>query len=338
MAERLDRDPNLDACPDFSSDPFEPMRALLRNTGMTDEAAVVTLRDAWTAHNTQLRECWDREAEDRAAEAAARGEQHQQQQQQQQGGQPGQQEEPEEERPAEREKKMRSKLRALEPELAVGGVLSPRPSSYALNKLANFEYCELWYFTQEGCEDAQRTHRTEADDSFGMSRVGELVTLRPVASVQASKRALQDNNLTWEQFHYAHRSFIKFLLKAGWPDEHVQALLRFFLELENSPYIDRENGKQIVLTYQARVRRSWMDSMKDSNERVFNIALINNELMESISVSATRAWVRSLPSCREALRAFAHFAYYSLLCNLLLSLVYIMLMLRVPSIRFSLSE
>ncbi|GLB40120.1 hypothetical protein LshimejAT787_0706300 [Lyophyllum shimeji] len=285
MAERLARDPNLDACPDFSSEPFAPMRALLQGTGLTEEEAVTSLKDAWTEHNRQLRERWDREAEDRqaGADGAPQGQPAEGEQQQLQPEElPALQQEVDEERP-EREKKTKAKLRAFNPDLSVASVLAPRPSSYALNKLANFEYCELWYFTQEGCEDAQRTHRTEADDSFGMSKMGELVTFRPVASVQASKRALQDESLTWEQFHYAHRSFVKHVLKSGWPDEHTQALVRFFIELENSPYIDREHGKRVVLTYQARVRRSWMDSMKDSDEAVFNIALINNDLMESIS-------------------------------------------------------
>ncbi|KAF8149509.1 hypothetical protein B0H34DRAFT_189792 [Crassisporium funariophilum] len=282
MAEHLARDPNLDVCPDFAAEPFEPMRALLRNNGLTEEAAITSLKDAWTEHNRQLRERWDREAEDRQAEAEATARRELAERERQQQEPPVQQQEVDEERP-DREKKMRSKLKAFNPEVSVANVLAPRPSSYALNKLSNFEYCELWYFTQEGCEEAQRTHRTEADDSFGMSKIGELVTLRPVASVQASKRALQDNNLSWEQFHYAHRSFVKYVIKTGWPDEHTQALVRFFIELENSPYIDREHGKQIVLTYQARVRRSWMDAMKDSDQMVFNIALINNDLMESIS-------------------------------------------------------
>ncbi|GLB44038.1 hypothetical protein LshimejAT787_1502220 [Lyophyllum shimeji] len=282
MAERLARDPNLDVCPDFSSEPFAPMRALLQGTGLTEEEAVASLKDAWTEHNRQLRERWDREAEDRQAGADGAPQGQPAEGEQQLGELPAREQEADEERP-EKEKKMKSKLRAFNPDLSVASVLAPRPSSYALNKLANFEYCELWYFTQEGCEDAQRTHRTEADDSFGMSKMGELVTFRPVASVQASKRALQDESLTWEQFHYAHRSFVKHVLKSGWPDEHTQALVRFFIELENSPYIDREHGKRVVLTYQARVRRSWMDSMKDSDEAVFNIALINNDLMESIS-------------------------------------------------------
>ncbi|KAF8152514.1 hypothetical protein B0H34DRAFT_821777 [Crassisporium funariophilum] len=202
------------------------MHALSENTGLSDKAATTSLKDAWTEHNTRLCKQWEREAGDRRAEAeaVAQGERKERERLQQQPQQqpPAQQPEADKER-QDREKKMKSKLRAFNPDLLVASVLAPRPSSYALNKLANFEYCELWYFTQEGCDDAQRTHCTEADDSFGMSKIGELVTLRLVASVQASKCALQDNNITWEQSHYTHHSFIRYMLKAGWPDKHADA-------------------------------------------------------------------------------------------------------------------
>ncbi|KAF5384248.1 hypothetical protein D9615_003417 [Tricholomella constricta] len=316
MAALLVRDPNLDICPDFDSEPFEPMRELLRNTGLTNQAAIDALRDAWVTRNNQLRDRWTQEAEARQAlaDAAALQEQEQPPQPPQPQPQPappqphpqpqhqppqhqpdpqpphddqgeeGPQRElgADEDRP-DRERRAKLKLRSFDPNLSVASVIVPRPSSYALNKLANFEYCELWYFTQEGCEDAQRSQRPEADDAFGMARIGEMVMLRPVASVQASKRAIPDADLSWEQFHYAQRSFVDYVLKAGWPEEHAQALVRFFVHLENSPYVNRENGKKILLTYQARVRRNWMDAMKQSDGPVFNIALINNELMETIA-------------------------------------------------------
>ncbi|KAF5373263.1 hypothetical protein D9615_007475 [Tricholomella constricta] len=288
MAALLVRDPNLDICPDFDSEPFEPMRELMRNTGLTDEQAIDALREAWTTRNDQLRERWAHEAEARRARAEAEAQQPQDQVQQPPPPPPANiQPEGEEigagEERTDRERRGKPKLRSFDPNLSVASVLVPRPSSYALNKLANFEYCELWYFTQEGCEDAQRSQRAEADDAFGMARVGEMVMLRPVASVQASKRVVQDADLTWEQFHYAQRSFVNYVLKADWPEEHAQALVWFFVHLENSAYINRENGKKILLSYQARVRRNWMDVMKQSDGPAFNIAIINNELMETIS-------------------------------------------------------
>ncbi|KAF5380198.1 hypothetical protein D9615_006169 [Tricholomella constricta] len=298
MAALLERDPNLDICPDFDSEPFEPMRELLRNTGITNQQAIDSLRNAWVTRNDQLRDRWAQEADARQALADAAAMQQQGGQQPQQQAPPpprdpprpddGQEEEEQQEEPGtdgrpDREKRARPKLQSFDPNLPVASVIVPRPSSYALNKLANYEYCELWYFTQEGCEDAQRAQRSEADDAFGMAKIGEMVTLRPVASVQASKRAIQDADLSWEQLYYAQRSFVDYILKAGWPEEHAQALVRFFVHLENSPYINRENGKKILLTYQDRVRRSWMDAMKQSDGPVFNIAIINTELLESIA-------------------------------------------------------
>ncbi|KAF5377919.1 hypothetical protein D9615_006696 [Tricholomella constricta] len=306
MAALLVRDPNMEVCPDFDSEPFEPMRLLMRNTGLTDEQAVDALREAWMTRNDQLRDRWTQEADARAAAAEAAAQLQQQQEEeelmreqearrqqlllQQQNQQvqplpPDQQEEGEapQEPVEDEQRRTKLKLRSFDPNLSVASVIVPRPSSYAINKLANFDYCELWYFTQEGCEDAQRSQRSEADDAFGMAKMGEMVMLRPVASVQASKRVVQDADLTWEQFHYAQRSFVEHVLKAGWPEDHAQSLVRFFVHLENSPYINRENGKQILLTYQARVRRNWMDVMKQSEGAVFNIALINNDLMETIA-------------------------------------------------------
>ncbi|KAF5384799.1 hypothetical protein D9615_000945 [Tricholomella constricta] len=325
MAALLVRDPNLEVCPDFDSEPFEPMRLLMRNTGLTNEQAVDALREAWVTRNDQLRNRWDQEADARtaAAEAAERARQQQeeeerrQQEEEERRQQLAQQQQiqppaPEQEMdelqrdPAgEEQRRAKLKLRSFDPNLSVASVIVPRPSSYAINKLANFDYCELWYFTQEGCQDAQRSQRSEADDAFGMAKMGEMVMLRPVASVQASKRVVQDADLTWEQFHYAQRSFVEYVLKAGWPEDHAQSLVRFFVHLENSPYINRENGKQILLTYQARVRRHWMDVMKQSEGAVFNIALINEDLMEAIArelQSATTVDLQRQVSCLSILR------------------------------------
>ncbi|KAG6824810.1 hypothetical protein H0H87_010956 [Tephrocybe sp. NHM501043] len=252
------------------------MRALMRATRMTDEEAVTSLQTAWVMQNDVEQERWEQEAEARAA-AEAQEEQRRREEEQQQQTAPTIDEEG-----AEQSRKARSKLRAFNPNVRVGNALAPRPLSYAINKLANFEYCKLWYFSMEGCEDALRTQQTEANDSFGMTRIGELVTLHPVASVQVSKCVIQDKDLTWEQFHYAHRCFIQHIMKSKWPDEHAQALLRFFIEIESSPFVTRENGKKALLTYAARVQWNWMDIMKGGGE-VFNIALINDELLESVS-------------------------------------------------------
>ena len=67
----------------------------------------------------------------------------------------------------------------------VSNFITPRPAAFALNKLENFEFVELWYFTDEGCLDASDTHRTVADEAFGLSKVDGFVALKPVASFRS---------------------------------------------------------------------------------------------------------------------------------------------------------
>ncbi|KAG6905765.1 hypothetical protein DXG01_000843, partial [Tephrocybe rancida] len=224
----LMRDPNLDVCPDFSSAPFEPTCALMRATGMTDEEAVTSLQEAWTTHNNTEQDRWEQETEARNAAAAQVIKVEKAGSSSSDNSSPRQNCNSTDEELTERERKARLKLRAFNPQMRVGNTLAPRPSSYAINKLSNFEYCELWYFSMEGCEDALRTQQTEADDS-------------------ASKRVIQDEELSWEH-----------------------------------PFVTRENGKKVLLVYAARVCRDWMDLMKGGGD-VFNIALINDELLESVS-------------------------------------------------------
>ncbi|KAF5370977.1 hypothetical protein D9615_010022 [Tricholomella constricta] len=133
------------------------MRDLLRNTGLTNEQAIDSLREAWVTRNNQLRDRWTQEAGARqaAAEAAARQLQEQQQlaeqqrrqeeqrQQQAQQAQPRpqnnhegneqqqqQEQDMEEERP-DRERHAKAKLRTFDPNLSVASVIVPRPSSKA---------------------------------------------------------------------------------------------------------------------------------------------------------------------------------------------------------------
>ncbi|KAF9783694.1 hypothetical protein BJ322DRAFT_1021507 [Thelephora terrestris] len=42
------------------------------------------------------------------------------------------------------------------------------PSEYAVEKIQDIEYVELWYFTTEGCREASKTTPTVADEAFGM--------------------------------------------------------------------------------------------------------------------------------------------------------------------------
>ena len=66
--------------------------------------------------------------------------------------------------------KKKPKMNNFDKNAMVNDFIGPCPSVYALCRLAEFEYAELWYFTQEGCVDAMH-QRTQNEDSFSLTKV-----------------------------------------------------------------------------------------------------------------------------------------------------------------------
>jgi hypothetical protein len=177
--------------------------------------------------------------------------------------------------------KKKPKLNGFDENKTVGNFITPCPAAFALNKLENFDFVELWYFTQEGCLDASDTHRTAAEEAFGLSKVDGFVALKPVASFKASRNVLRDIDLTWRQMTMGKTLLLLHMAKAGWSEAHTTALTHFFLNLEMSDYRSRPNGERILLAYQAWVRREWHDALK--RDEGFNIGILNNTLLRTIA-------------------------------------------------------
>ena len=250
---------------------YDMLRTLLVNAGATEEDALTQITNAWQQENEARRAAWDHQVEeDQLAQEETDRLAREQEQDEQEAAR------------REREKK-KSKMNDFDTNRSVGGFITPRPSTFATNKLENFDYIELFYFTREGCLDAMSSQRTEADDTFGLSKMGDLVSLRSISALRASKNVIQDVDLTWNQLTYAKTSYLQHLGKAGWPQKHVDALAHFFIALESSPFRGRTHGEKILITYQAKVRRHWHDQLKLDDGGGFNIALIDNKLLETIS-------------------------------------------------------
>jgi len=181
--------------------------------------------------------------------------------------------------------------------------LMPRPSSYALRKLKDFEYVELYYFTQEGCVDALENQHTMSEDTFGITKQDDMVQLRSISSIKASKNVVQDAELSWRQMSMGKTTLLANLPNANWPAKHVNALTEFFLQLEMHPVRNRPHGEKILILYQARARREWHDKLK--LKQAFNVALINNGLLRSISDEVSdhirSVEVKELKALRESM-------------------------------------
>jgi hypothetical protein len=50
---------------------------------------------------------------------------------------------------------------------------------FHIEKLERLEYVPLWYFTEEGCEDALRFDQSVTQDTFALTKVEDTVSLRP---------------------------------------------------------------------------------------------------------------------------------------------------------------
>ena len=273
---RIETDPRLEILPDHTSPDYLDLRAVLTGTGLTEAQAVERLDTTWTrGHDTRVQQ-WNHQVEEEA-----QAEEERQRAILEQEEELRQQREREEEAEKQEAEKKRSKINDFDEDAMIDDFLMPRPSSYALRKLEDFEYVELYYFTQEGCVDALENQHTLSEDTFGMTRQDNMVQLRPMSALKASRNVVQDSELSWRQMTMGKTTLLANLPNAKWPAKHVNALTQFFLQLEMHPFRSRPHGERILILYQARARRDWHDKLK--LQQAFNIAHINTGLLRSIS-------------------------------------------------------
>jgi len=273
-AERVTQDPHLETAPDHAGPHYDAVRALLVTTGINNEQAVQTLNTSWTHSHEERIQAWDQQVlEDVAAQ-----EEEQRLAQEQEDQQRAQRELELENEQREVEKK-KPKMNDFNENAMVNDFIGPRPSAYALRRLADFDYAELWYFTQEGCADAMH-QQTQNEDTFGLTKVDDVVSFRLVSALKASRNVVQDVDLTWRQMEIAKTTLIQHITKCGWAEKAITALAQFFMNLEVHHYRQRAYGEHALLVYQARVRRNWHDQLKQGGG--FNIAIINDTLLQSI--------------------------------------------------------
>ena len=291
MDDRIIHNPHLEIIPDHAGPHYDALRAALAQNGMNLEQAIQALDDSWTQNHTARVQAWDQQVEnDAAAELAAAA--LVQQQQQQLDQQPPLEPPPQVEERAEGEKK-KPKMRDFDEVTTVGNYIAPRPAQYALRRVEDFEYVELWYFTPEGCTDATQLQLTQHDDAFGLTKVDDMVALKSVSSLKASKNVIPDADLSFRQVSMAKNAFIPLMTKYQWSEKAINAFAQLFTQLELHPFRQREFGERALITYQARVRREWHDQLKLGS--AFNVGILNEDLLQSIYRELLdKAQVRSL--------------------------------------------
>ncbi|KAF8805167.1 hypothetical protein BYT27DRAFT_7297279 [Phlegmacium glaucopus] len=268
MDERIIHDPHLEVMPDHA--------------GLHYNQAIQALDVSWAQNHNEWVQRWDQQVIDDAnAVQEAQG-------QQQHEELLAVQDPPEREDDQAEPEKKKLKMKDFGDSSTVGNYIAPRPAQYALKKIEDFEFVELWYLTPEGCSDAMQLQLTQNDDTFGLAKIDNMVALKSVLSLKASKNVIPDNELSFRQMSMAKNAFIPLMTKYQWSEKAINAFAQFFTQLELHPYRQRDFGEQALITYQARVRREWHDQLKLGsafNHRIYKEILDKAQLFSLNEVS-----------------------------------------------------
>ncbi|KDQ18960.1 hypothetical protein BOTBODRAFT_93004, partial [Botryobasidium botryosum FD-172 SS1] len=275
----IEHDPSLEQCPDYASPAYEQTRQLFAAAGnLTEEQVVQTLTASWTTDNDNRKAQWTIQQDQERLE-------REQAEQQVREAERQAQIEAEQAEEAERLEAERKRPKMKEPDLArpIPDENTLRPSPWALKRLKEFGYVPLWHTCDEGCLDAAANLRSPNDEALGFVKADNMVALRPVDSVRASRNAIPDEQLTWRQFELGHYRLIDLIKQYKWPPRNIQMLVTFFSQIQYSTRRSLLNGERALLIYQATTRREWHEAL--DRDEGFNLDGINEARLAAIFAS-----------------------------------------------------
>ncbi|KDQ07266.1 hypothetical protein BOTBODRAFT_70511, partial [Botryobasidium botryosum FD-172 SS1] len=279
MVRRIEHDPSLEQCPDYASPAYEQTRQIFTAAGnLTEEQVVQTLTASWTADNDNRKAQWTIQQDQERLE-------REQAEQQVREAERLARLEAEQADEADRLETERKRPKMKEPDLArpIPDENPLCPSPWALKRIKEYGYVPIWYTCDEGCIDAAADLRSPDDDALGFVKADNLIALRPVNSVRASRNAIPDEQLTWRQFELGHYRFIDLIKQHKWPPSNIQMLANFFSQIQYSTHRSLPNGERALLIYQATTRREWHEAL--DRDEGFNLDGINETRLAAIFAS-----------------------------------------------------
>ncbi|KAG2123613.1 uncharacterized protein EDB93DRAFT_1098894 [Suillus bovinus] len=268
---RIRNDPNFNICPDYASINFANTRAQLINENVDEEQAIQLLRNIWRANNETDKVLWQQQlAEDREQREHAQRIQEDEQEQ-------VEQERIDEEDAARKEERKKNKHKYI-PILDMGIPDEPSvtPCSYVLRKLDKGEYVEMWYFTNDGLDEAL-IKKTIDDDTMVLSTLADGSTAWiSLASARNTKLVINDENLPFEEFCQACPRFLVALEEANWPEDRIRMMALFWRNIQVHKYRSLRDPivQKTLLVYQAEQHRHWHIAAKSSTGP-YNISTVN---------------------------------------------------------------
>lgn len=165
----------------------------------------------------------------------------------------------------------------FDPDSSIPDRLPSFPAQFAIDKTKAKEYVELWYFTTEGIRDNSQLVPTISDDTFSLMQTDAGLALRQFKATKASRNAVEDEILTWEQIMTARHNMLD--AASEWPANIRRSLAEFYMNLE--AYKAAGNNTRALISYHAVARRRWYPTLKGTGDR-FNIANINKNLLRDL--------------------------------------------------------
>ncbi|KIK76245.1 hypothetical protein PAXRUDRAFT_18349 [Paxillus rubicundulus Ve08.2h10] len=161
--------PSLERCPDFSGEVYRTIHdTLAQVVNENDQQVTEHLTAAWDIdHNLQI-EAWNQQ-QIIEAQIQRKAEQAQREQE----AEALQLAEDKAEHECREAEKKKPKMNNFDESTLVSSVIVQRPAQYTLQKLSTFNFINLWYFSPAGCVEATRNNRSNANNTFGISKVDE---------------------------------------------------------------------------------------------------------------------------------------------------------------------
>ncbi|GBE84547.1 hypothetical protein SCP_0605260 [Sparassis crispa] len=269
-------DPTSLECPDYASDMYAVTRAPLVNDNTSNEQAIQLLVNIWKAGNEADKVAWQLQIEEHEAEIAEQirlaAEADKDTQEAQLVEQANAQKE--------ETKKNRAKFAPI-PDRDVPTVAPVIAANYAVKRMEKGNFVELWYYTNEGLEEALRITSSVDDEAMVITRTADGSTSWvPAASVREARGVTDDKDIHWEDFCQAVLRMVLAMEQARWPEEWITMLARFWGNLqihELRSSIDPLDQKTL-LVYQGEQHKLWHRAIT-SSATAYNLAQINKELI-----------------------------------------------------------
>jgi hypothetical protein len=245
-------DPNHAVMPDFASAEHEEARLQLANLGLTDEQVVLSLESLWTIANNSAKRLWaDRLEQETVNRRRAEEEEELRLRLLK---------DEEDAARSEERKKNKSKYAPVHDEDVPSDPVI-LPSQYAIRKLKAGEFCELFYFTNKGLEDAFKSPSSADSEALIMLPAANgLHSWIPAAALKDPKTVVtKDENLSWEDFNQAAPRMISTMKLQDWPEDRIDMHIHFWSALQTHRWRHAPDPlkQRALLLYQSQQRRRW---------------------------------------------------------------------------------